>query len=147
MIAPKVPGGGSIGQAVFDHQSDGQGDDAASVMAARWGQVGQVGTEENIAGGAVMLGVNHVENARPVPKEAAEVVQRAMATSVSVTRTMTSWATSAAVGSRPSLVEGRRKVFNTSNPCGAVWDVRARCHERLLLPAKQTMTVEPKSVR
>ncbi len=65
VIAPEMPGGGAIGQAVFDHQSDGQGDDAASVVTARRGQVGHVGTEEDFAGGAIMLGVNYVENARP----------------------------------------------------------------------------------
>ena len=74
MITPEVPRGGAIGQAVFHHQSDSHGDDALCVMAARWGEVGQIGTEEDVAGGTVMLGVDHMKETGTVSNETAEIV-------------------------------------------------------------------------
>ncbi len=44
------------------------------VMATRRGEVGQVGIEEEVAGGTIMLGVGHVEDTRSVPERTADVV-------------------------------------------------------------------------
>ena len=58
MVAPEVPGGGLVGQAVLGDQADGQVLDAAGVVALGPGQVGEVDGEVAVAVGAVMLGVS-----------------------------------------------------------------------------------------
>ena len=45
VVAPEVPGGRLVGQAVLGDQADGQILDAAGVLALGPGQVGQVGGE------------------------------------------------------------------------------------------------------
>src|SRR5262245_59992346 len=56
VVAPEVPGSGLVGQAVLGDQSDGQVLDAARVVALGQGQVGGVGGEVEVAGGAVVPG-------------------------------------------------------------------------------------------
>jgi hypothetical protein len=77
VVAPQVPAGGAVGQAVFDHQADGAVDDPPGVVAPRWGQVGEVGAEVKVAGLAAMLGVKDVEVQWPVAARAAAVVEEA----------------------------------------------------------------------
>jgi len=54
VIAPEVPTGGLIGQSVFDHQTNGQRDDAVRVMGTWQGQVRHVGVKVFVALGAMM---------------------------------------------------------------------------------------------
>src|SRR4051812_29414959 len=54
VVAPQVPGGGLVGQAVLGDQSGGQVLDAAGVVAPGQGQVGQIGGEVEVAGRAVV---------------------------------------------------------------------------------------------
>jgi hypothetical protein len=67
------------------------------VTAARRGEIGQVGTEVQAAAGAVVSGVDHVQVARPVSGQAAQVVQEAVAEIVAVTTAPTARAGAAAV--------------------------------------------------
>ena len=97
VVAPEMPTGDLIGQAVFHHQADGHGDDPGGVMAAWWGEVGHSGVEVAVASGAVVLGVSNVEAAWAVAEKAAEVVQRAVSAAMAVTGTVAARARPAAV--------------------------------------------------
>jgi hypothetical protein len=97
VVAPQVPGREAVGQAVFDHEPDGQGDDAPGVVAARGRQIGEVGTEVQGAGFTAVFGVGDVENPRAVPPQAADLVEDAPAAAVPV-------ATAAALRASPTPV-------------------------------------------
>ena len=75
VVAPEGPFGDAIGQAVLDDQPDGEVGDAARVMAAGVGQVGHIGAEVLTATGAIMLGIEHNDVARPPGKGVAQVME------------------------------------------------------------------------
>src|SRR3954451_9604629 len=75
MVAPQVPTGGLVGQAVFGHQADSHSLDAAGVQTLGQGQVGQIATEAATALGAAMLGVGDYQIDRVVGVGVAQVVQ------------------------------------------------------------------------
>jgi hypothetical protein len=77
MVAPEVPTGGLIGQAVLHHQPDGQGHDPMSVVGPGRGQVGHVGGKEVAAPGAVVLGVGEVDVAGAPFRRVAQIMQGA----------------------------------------------------------------------
>src|SRR5438128_9836968 len=45
VVSPQVPAGGTVGQAIFDHQSHRQINHAVGVLTARWRQIRQVSIE------------------------------------------------------------------------------------------------------
>src|SRR5262245_4475842 len=77
MVAPEMPTGGLIGEAVLHHQPDGQGHDPVSVAGLGRGQVGQVGREVVAAPSAMMLRVGEPDLAGPAPHRVAEIMQGA----------------------------------------------------------------------
>ena len=82
VVAPPVPAGGLVGQAVLGHQADGQPLDAAGVQALGQGQVGQIGAKAATAVGAAMLGVGDDKIDRTVRARVAQIVQGARGNSV-----------------------------------------------------------------
>jgi hypothetical protein len=58
MVAPEVPTGCAVGQAVLDHQTHGQVDDPIGIVTAGWGQIGMIYGEGPLATCATMFGVN-----------------------------------------------------------------------------------------
>src|SRR5262249_946793 len=113
---------------------DGQGEDALGVVAARGRQVRQLDTERALAGGAVVTGVDHLEDTRPVADQTAEVVQGALGNAVAVAGVATARAGPAAMAARPLTEKVLGEVFDTGNAFGAIRDVlpRSRPHDRLL---------------
>jgi hypothetical protein len=77
VVAPEVPTGGLIGEAVLHHQPDSQGHDPMGVVGPGRGQVGHVGGKEAAAPGAVVLGVGEVDLAGSLPHRVAEIMQGA----------------------------------------------------------------------
>src|SRR6516165_1044918 len=77
VVAPQVPTGGLVGQAVFGHQADSHPLDAASVQAFGQGQVRQINAEVAAAVGAAMLGVGDNQIDRATRVGIAQVVQGA----------------------------------------------------------------------
>ncbi len=75
MVAPEVPTGSLIREAVLDDQSDGQGHDPMGVAGSRRGQVGQVGGKEAAAPGAVMLRVGEPDVVGPPGHRIAQVMR------------------------------------------------------------------------
>jgi hypothetical protein len=77
VVAPEMPTGDLIGQAVFHHQSDGQGHDTVGVAGLGRGQVGHIGGKEAATPGAVVLRVDEADIAGPPAHWVAQVMQGA----------------------------------------------------------------------
>src|SRR5947209_3398644 len=82
VVAPQVPTGGLVGQAVFGHQADSHSLNAACVQAFGQGQVGQIDAEVATAVGAAMFGVADNKINRAARVGVAQVVQSARGDSV-----------------------------------------------------------------
>jgi hypothetical protein len=59
VIAPQMPTGRAIGQAIFDNQTHGHVDDPMGVMASWRGQISEVNVKVLAALRAVMRGIAH----------------------------------------------------------------------------------------
>src|ERR1035438_1471569 len=57
MIAPQVPGGGAVRQAILDDAPHGGGDDAVGIVPVGHRQIQRVGVEVMIAAPAIVLGI------------------------------------------------------------------------------------------
>src|SRR5262249_59301816 len=125
-----MPGGRAVGQPVFDHQADRQGNDTLSVVAAGRGEVGAIGAEMAAASDAVVPGVGDAQHTRSVAEQGAEVMQRALPACVAVTGTATARAATAAPVPRAPPDEGRGEVFNARDSLGTVRDVFSGSHDR-----------------
>jgi hypothetical protein len=77
MVAPEVPAGPLIGQAVLDHEPNGRGHNTMGVAGLGRSQVGHVGREIAAAPGTVMLGVGDLEVAGPARQGVAQIMQSA----------------------------------------------------------------------
>jgi hypothetical protein len=75
MIAPQVPARGLIGQAVFDDEAHGQGNDTMRVAAFGQRVCGHVRREVSAALGAVMLRVDKMEVTRSGGDQVPHVVK------------------------------------------------------------------------
>ena len=79
MIAPQVPTGGLIGQAVLHDESHGQGDNAMGVMGFGQGVVGHVRVEVLATARTAMLRVDEVDVAGTTGNQIAHVMQDSFA--------------------------------------------------------------------
>src|SRR5947209_6746384 len=91
MIAPEMPTGGLVGQAVLDDESHRQGHDAMRIAGSRQGVLGRVGVEEFLAAGATVLRILHMNVAGTAAHEVADVVQDARVHGLPKTRFATMW--------------------------------------------------------
>jgi hypothetical protein len=89
VVAPQMPTGGLIGQAVLDDESHGQGDDAMDIMGLRHGVVGHVCVDVFAAAGAAMLGIHKVNVARAPGNQVSHVVMDSCASTAAETRLAT----------------------------------------------------------
>jgi hypothetical protein len=74
-----MPTGGAVRQAVLNHAPHGGGNDAVGVMPVGHRQIQHVGIEVMIAALAIVLGIRHVQVARPPMNRVAQLMQFAMA--------------------------------------------------------------------
>ena len=141
MVAPEMPTGGLIGQAVLHHQPDGQGHDPMGVVGPGHGQVGQVGGKEVAAPDAVMLGVSELEVTRPAPHRIAQIMQGAGPDPIPRARF-------AALRARPMLVistapdelRGRQQM-GIGETQGGVWRVDCRAEHGVALRSKRLFSL------
>src|SRR5918999_1345747 len=87
-----MPTGWAVGQAVLDHQTHCQIDDAVGIMTACWRQIREVEVEVLAALGTVMLRIRDDEITRTPQVEIAQIVQGAMSLLVAIGRVTTAWA-------------------------------------------------------
>jgi hypothetical protein len=75
VIAPQVPAGGLIWQAILDDESHGEGDDTMGVARSGQGVFGCVRIEELLAASAAVLRILQVDFAGATDNEVAQVMQ------------------------------------------------------------------------
>ena len=125
VVAPQVPTGGLVGQAVFGHQTDRHSLDAAGVQAFGQGQVRQIDTEVATAVGAAMLGLGDNQIDRAARAEVAQVEQAARAGSVATRAATAEPATASRLVAASTFDARLGEVLNAGNTLGDVGDVLA----------------------
>ena len=112
MIAPQMPAGGPIGQAVFHHQPDGQRDDPMRVMAAGRRQLRLGGAEVFPADRAIVLRVSEMQIARSSRNQIANIVQDPGKHPIPPSRSTTLWAGQVRVIPILRDALGSRQIFD-----------------------------------
>jgi hypothetical protein len=74
VVTPQVPAGGTVGQAILDHEPHGEVHHAVGVLTARWCQIGEVGTKVLATLRTVMLGIRDEQITRTPHVEIAQIV-------------------------------------------------------------------------
>jgi hypothetical protein len=91
MVAPEVPTGWPVGQAVFDHQPDRQINHAVGVLTAGWRQISEVGVKVLATLRTVVLRIGDDEIAWTPEVEIAQVVQRPLKLLVPIGGVTAAW--------------------------------------------------------
>src|SRR5262245_29747061 len=125
VVAPQVPAGGLVGQAVLGHKADGQSLDAAGVQALGQSQVGQIDAEVATAAGAAMLGVADDKIDGAAGAGVAQVVQGASGNRVAAGAVAAATAPASRVVAAAPLDTRPGKVLDAGNALGDVGDVLA----------------------
>jgi hypothetical protein len=133
MIAPQVPTGGTVGQAIFNHHTHGQVDHPIRVMTAGWGSIAQIDVEILLTVRTVMRRVGHQEVNRVTGAEIAKVVQGPLVGFVARGELATARAGSLLVVTTINSQLRFREVLDIDNALGGVWHVLARSKHRWLL--------------
>jgi hypothetical protein len=125
VVAPQVPTGSLVGQAVFGHQTDSHPLDAAGVQALGQGQVRQVDAEAATAVGAAMLGVGDNKVDRAARVGVAQIVQGARGDGVTAAAATTEPTTASRVVAASRFDTRLGKILDPGNALGDVGDVLA----------------------
>src|SRR5919201_2097019 len=89
VVAPEVPAGGPVGQAVLDHKPHGEIHHAVGVLTAGWCQIGEVRAKVLATLRTVMLGIGHQQITRTPHVEIPQVMEHPMRLLVPIGRVTT----------------------------------------------------------
>jgi hypothetical protein len=89
VVAPEMPAGGTVRQAILDHEPHGEVHHAVGVLTAGWCQIGEVRAKVLATLRTVMLRIGDHKITRTPQIEIAQVVQRPMALLVPIGRVPT----------------------------------------------------------
>src|SRR5262244_3119129 len=92
VVAPEVPAGGTVRQAILDHEPHGEVHHAVGVVTAGWGQIGEVRAQVLATLRTVMLGIGHHQITRTPHVEIPHIMQRPLRLLVPIGRVPTMWA-------------------------------------------------------
>src|SRR5215472_4742105 len=126
VVAPEGPFGGPIREAVLDDQPDGEVDDPAGVMAAGVSPVGHIGVEVLAAAGAVVLGIEHHDIARPPGEGVSQVVEGAATPPIAEGAVAAVRAGAPPVDPAPDADLGLGQILGTFDPHGGIGAIFAR---------------------
>ena len=115
MVAPEVPGGGAVGQAVLSYQAHSQVLDTFGVLALGHGQVGHVSGETQVAVGALVLGVGNDQVDGPASQHVSQVMQGASAEAAAWGAFAAPWAVPARVVPTAPHHLGLGQIFNVAD--------------------------------
>src|SRR5262245_38241319 len=91
VVAPEVPAGGPVGQAILDHEPYRQIHHAVGVLSARWRQIREVRVKVLATLRTVVLRIRDHEITRTPQVEIAQVMQRPSGLLVPIGRVTTAW--------------------------------------------------------
>src|SRR6266446_847934 len=132
VVAPEVPTGSLVGQAIFGDKTDGPLLDTTGVLAVGQSQVGDVNGEATATAEAAMAGERDNQINGVIGPSITEVMQGTGAHGIAAGTVATAWA-----GPRWPVTTARFKarlgqVFDTSNALGDIRDIFPWTNHRLL---------------
>src|SRR5215471_10126693 len=89
VVAPEVPAGGTVRQAILDHEPHGEVHHAVGVLTAGWCQIGEVRAKVRATLRTVMLGRGHHQITRTPHVEIPQIMQCPMRLLVPIGRVTT----------------------------------------------------------
>src|SRR5262245_6449465 len=89
VVAPEVPAGGTVGQAILDHEPHGEVYHAVGVVTAGWCQIGEVRAQVLATLRTVMLGRGHHQITRTPHVEIPHIMERPLRLLVPIGRVTT----------------------------------------------------------
>jgi hypothetical protein len=126
VIAPQVPAGRPVGQAIFDHHPHGYVDHPLCVLTAGWGSIGQIDVAMLTTFGTVVRGVGPHEINRATGASIAKVVPEALVGFVARGEPATSWAGGVRMVTAIQSQWWGWKVCAIDTTLGGVWHVFTR---------------------
>ena len=137
VVAPQMPTRRAVGQAVLDHETDGQIDHAMGILTTRWGQIREVGVEVLATLRTEMLRIRDAQIPRTPPVEIAQVMQRAMNLLVPIGRVTTARTRLPCVVTTVGDALGRGQVGGGCNPFTWVGAILSGSEHRVVLLAQR----------
>jgi hypothetical protein len=125
VVAPEVPGGGPVGQAVLNDQADGPLLDAAGVQTLGHSQVGEVDGEAAAAAQAAMPGEGDNQVEGLLGSSVAEVMQGPRGQRVAAGAAGTARAAPSRVVAAAPFDARFREIFNAGDSLGNIRDILA----------------------
>src|SRR5262249_26686020 len=123
MIAPQMPAGGLIGQAILHDESHGQRNDAMGVAGFGRSIFGRVRVEESVALGATVLRIDEIDVAGSTSDEVAQVVQHPGARPIAKARFPASRARETWIVATASDDLCFGKIFRARDALGGIWQI------------------------
>jgi hypothetical protein len=132
MVAPQVPTGGLVGQAIFGDQTDSPLLDTTRVLAVRQSQVSQITGEATATAEAAMAGESDHQINGAVGPSITEIMEGTAAHGVATGAVATARAKSRRPVAMTPLQARLGQVFNTSDPLGDIRNILTRTSHRRL---------------
>jgi len=132
VIAPQVPAGGPVGQAVFSHQAHRQRRDPMGLVTTGRGHIAQIDVEVLPALRAVVRRVGHQKVNRTPGGQIAKVVYGALPRCVARGKMVTAWAGGVVVVTAVRHQLRPWEVLDVDNALRRVWHVFTRSEHGVL---------------
>jgi len=132
MIAPQVPTGNLVGQAIFSDQADSSLLNTAGISAVGQGQIGEIDGKATATAEAAMARESDDQVNRAVGPSITEVVEGTRAQRIAAGALTTARAAPCGPVAAAPLDPRSGQVFNTRNALGDVGDILTRTSHRLL---------------
>src|SRR5262244_2029622 len=136
MVAPEVPTGWPVGQAILDHQPHRQVHHAVGVLTTGWGEIREVGVKVLATLRTVVLRIGDHEIPRTPQVEIPQVVQRPLVLLVPIGLVPTPRTRLARVGAMRRDDLWRWQVCNRGNPFGGIGSIHPRTDHGCVLRAR-----------
>jgi hypothetical protein len=125
VVAPQMPTGHAIGEAVLHHEAHGRLLDPMGVVGLGWGQVGLVRGEAAPTGRAAMRGVADMEVDRPAAPWVTEIVKGPGGHTPPARTTTTEGAAPTGVVTAATLGAWLGKILDPGDPFGDIGHIDA----------------------
>src|SRR5262245_39757872 len=137
VVAPEVPAGGTVRQAILDHEPHGEVHHAVGVLTAGWCQIGEVRAKVLATLRTVMLGIGHQQILRTPHVEIPHIMERPMRRLVPIGRVPTTRARSPDVVATVGDDLGLWQVCGCGDPGAWVGSVLPWTEHRVALLAQR----------
>src|SRR5215831_7441873 len=137
VVAPEMPAGGTVRQAILDHEPHGEVHHAVGVVTAGWCQIGEVRAQVLATLRTVMLGLGHQQIPRTPHVEIPQVMERPMRLLVPIGRVPTTRARLSEVIATVGDDLGLGQVFGGGDPGAGVGSVLTWTAHRVALLAQR----------